>query len=71
MDGQSSSPKFTKFPDWAELSSAYSRWLACPEKFAVEELGWWPRDRAPERVANFAAKSLKVAPGEISLEDLM
>lgn len=71
MDGQSSSPKFATFPNWDALASAYSRWLACPEKFAVEELGWWPRSEAPARVQNFSPKSLKVGVGEISLEDLM
>lgn len=71
MDGQSSSPKFTTFPDWAELSSAYARWLTCPEKFAVEELGWWPREATLTHVQTFTPKTLKVGLDEISLEDLM
>jgi len=70
MDGTASSPKFGRYSCWDDLSAAYARWLACPEKFAVEELGWWPREATRTVVRDFKAKPLRETV-EISLDDLM
>lgn len=71
MDGQSSSPKFASFPDWTALSAAYTRWLACPERFAMEELGWHPRERVAQTVRDFKPTGAGAALKELSLDDLM
>lgn len=69
MGGSSSSPKFVTFSSLQDLVSAYDDWLACPEKFAVTRMGWWPRDKAPLRAPSFSPPS-RPAMTVLTLDDL-
>ena len=52
---------------FSEFSSMYSRWLACPEKVAWEELNWRPLRESVPRVTEH--KRLRDC-SEITLDDL-